>query len=259
MDCNWRSDMADLIKDGLQTQGEQIYSFLLIGQSNMAGRGEFADVEPIKNKNCRMLRMGRWQTMSEPINPDRAILSGKYHSGVCLAASFADAISSANECKVGLIPCADGGTRLDQWMPGEILYDHAVMMTRLALRTSKLAGILWHQGESDCNSQELVDTYKERFLTMITSLRRDLDAEDVPVIIGELSKKIDPEHYGRGVRISQMNEIFHEISQCITRCGVVSSDGLTLKADGIHFDSVSLREFGLRYAAEYERFSMIEK
>jgi hypothetical protein len=142
--------MADLIKDGLQTQGGEIYSFLMIGQSNMAGRGEFADVEPINNPNCRMLRMGRWQKMSEPINPDRKIFSkGSFHSGIGLAASFADQLATENECQIGLIPCADGGTRLSQWMPGEILFDHAVMMTKLAMRTSRLAGILWHQGESD--------------------------------------------------------------------------------------------------------------
>ncbi|MBQ2401175.1 MAG: hypothetical protein II311_04070, partial [Lachnospiraceae bacterium] len=36
-------------------------------------------------------------------------------------------------------------------MPGELLYDHAVMQSKLAQRTSEIAGILWHQGESDCN------------------------------------------------------------------------------------------------------------
>lgn len=249
----------DLIKDGIQSAEEPIYSFLLIGQSNMAGRGEFSDVEPIKNKHCRMLRMGRWQTMSEPINPDRAILTGLYHSGISLGASFADSLAREHGCKIGLIPCADGGTRLSQWMPGEILYDHAVMMTRLALRTSRLAGILWHQGESDCCEQALVDSYKERFLTMITSLRRDLGAEDVPVILGELSELIDPSHYGRGIRIPQMNEIFHTIARELPLCGVVSSKDLTLKPDGIHFDAVSLREFGLRYAKEYGNFSILNE
>lgn len=251
--------MADLIKDGLQTTSEEIYSFLLIGQSNMAGRGEFSDVEPIKNKNCRMLRMGRWQTMSEPINPDRAIFTGRFHSGTSLAASFANQIATENECQVGLIPCADGGTRLNQWMPGEILFDHAVLMTRLAMRTSRLAGILWHQGESDCNDPALVDTYKERFLTMITALRRELGAEEIPVIIGELSEKIDPEHVGRGVQIPRMNGIFHEIASELPFCAVASSKDLTLKPDGLHFNAVSLREFGLRYAAEYQKLSIIKK
>ena len=134
--------------------GSEIGSFLLIGQSNMAGRGEFADVSPIINRDCFMLRMGRWQKMSEPINPDRAIFGIQFHSGVSLAASFADEVSRRFSQKVGLIPCADGGTRITQWMPGEVLYDHAVMMTRLAMRSSRLRGILWDQGESDCHTEE---------------------------------------------------------------------------------------------------------
>ena len=251
--------MEAFIKDGLQNVEEEVYSFLMIGQSNMAGRGNFEDVEPIKNKRCLMLRMGRWQMMSEPINPDRKIFGTSTHSGISLGASFADYLANQSGCKIGLIPCADGGTRLGQWMPGEILYDHAVMMTRLAMRTSKLAGILWHQGESDCNEQSLVDSYSERFLTMITSLRRDLGAEDVPVIIGELSEKIDPEHVGRGARIPQMNENFHSIAGILPACAVVSSADLALKSDNLHFTAASLREFGLRYAAAYERLSIIGK
>ena len=64
-------------------------SFLMIGQSNMAGRGDFGEVEEINNPLCKMLRNGRGQPMSEPINPDRGIFT-YLHSGVGLAASFAD-------------------------------------------------------------------------------------------------------------------------------------------------------------------------
>lgn len=52
-----------MIKDGI-TKKEKICSFLMIGQSNMAGRGEFGEVEPISNNKCFMLRMGRWQLMN---------------------------------------------------------------------------------------------------------------------------------------------------------------------------------------------------
>ena len=62
-----------MIVDGLGKDLDSITSFLMIGQSNMAGRGDFGEVEPISNPMCYMLRMGRWQRMSEPINPDRAI------------------------------------------------------------------------------------------------------------------------------------------------------------------------------------------
>ena len=239
------------ITDGLNIQDEEIRSYLLIGQSNMAGRGTIGDVPPIQNKSCLMLRCGRWQKMSEPINPDRSIFEGSPRSGICLGASFADEVAKATDGRVGLIPCADGGTKLSQWMPGEVLYDHAVMMTKLAMRSSRLCGILWHQGESDCLKEERVRTYPDRFVEMITAMRRDLGAEDVPVLIGELSLLIDPK-YNRSEYLGVMNENFAEISRRIPHCAVVSSKGLVLKEDGLHFDAPSLREFGKRYFEAYK-------
>ena len=238
------------IKDGLKAAEGEILSFLLIGQSNMAGRGELADVAPIENKQCRMLRMGRWQKMSEPINPDRAIFEGKFHSGVGLGASFADGVATALDCRVGLIPCADGGTKLAQWMPGEVLFDHAALMTGLAQRTSRLGGILWHQGESDCNTDEDVAAYKDKFITMITALRRALGAERVPLLIGELSEQIG-EEWHLADRPQRMNAVFREIAEILPHTAVVSAKDLTLKPDNLHFDAVSQRAFGTRYCRAY--------
>lgn len=240
--------MADFIKDGLQVVDEEICSFLLIGQSNMAGRGEFSDVEPIQNPSCLMIRMGRWQKMSEPINVDRKIY-GKTHSGVSLGASFANYFAETTGKKIGLIPCADGGTRLSQWMPGEVLYDHAVMMTKLAMRTSRLVGILWHQGESDCRGDEKVALYKERFLKMAEALRAELG--ELPIIIGELAWDID-QKWEVGDRVAKLNAIFHEIADELPLCAVASSEGLRLKKDGIHFNTESLRIFGKRYYECYK-------
>ena len=240
------------IRDGLESTSGEIRSFLMIGQSNMAGRGDFGDVEPIKNADCFMLRMGRWQKMTEPINPDREILNPKWHSGISLAASFADELAKATGGRVGLIPCADGGTRIAQWMPGEILYDHALLMARLAMRTSRLSGILWHQGESDCGSEEAVLRHKAKFCEMITALRRDLGDPTLPLVIGELSDKSDREKWKMGDRPVLMNRQYREIAEALPACGVASAEGLTLKSDGIHFDSVSLREFGKRYFQVYQ-------
>lgn len=239
-----------MINDGISIQDEKIKSFLMIGQSNMAGRGELDDVDPIDNDNCYMLRMGRWQKMSEPVNPDRAITGIKLHSGVSLAASFADELARAKGIRVGLIPCADGGTRLDQWMPGEVLFDHAVMQTKLAMRSSEFCGILWHQGESDCFSTENIALYKDKFIKMISCLKSEIGVGDVPLIIGELCENIDRE-WNMENRIPLLNSIFYEIAEQIPNCKVVSAKGLSLKPDGIHFDSKSCREFGKRYFEKY--------
>lgn len=232
-------------------QENAIRSFLMIGQSNMAGRGEFADVEEIRNPSCFMLRTGLWIEMREPVNPDHPVFNNEWHSGVSLASAFANEMAKDLGEKVGLIPCAHGGTSIDQWMPGEILYDHAVAMAKLAMRSSVLSGILWHQGEQDCGSEESIRAYKEKFITMITALRKDLGAENIPLIIGELSQN---EVVCRLNEQAQMNAQYHEIAKILPCCSVVSSKGLTMKADKVHFDAVSLGEFGKRY---YQAFKSL--
>lgn len=239
-----------MIRDGLSTNTQPIHSFLLIGQSNMAGRGVIGDVPPIENESCRMLRMGRWQKMREPINPDRGIFEGTTRSGVGLGASFADTVAKATGWTVGLIPCADGGTRIDQWAEGEILFDHAVMMARLAMRSSALSGILWHQGESDCGSDESSLAHKKKFRAMITALRRELGAEELPLLIGELSHQFDPK-YQMEDRHLAVNRQYHELSAVLSPCKIISAEGLSMKPDGLHFDAAAQRIFGVRFAEAY--------
>ena len=55
-------------------------------------------------------------------------------------------------------------------MPGEILYDNAVMNAKLAQRPSEICGILWHQGESDSLNVEDRDNYRERFMNMLNGM-----------------------------------------------------------------------------------------
>ena len=248
--------MSNIIKDGIAKEDNKITSFLMIGQSNMAGRGDFGEVDRIINDKCFMLRMGRWQTMSEPINVDRDVLHNKFHSGVCLAASFADDVSKHINGEVGLIPCADGGTRIAQWQPGEALFDHAVMQTKLALRNSKLGGIIWHQGESDCGEEFDPKLYRERFLNTVTCLRKELNAEHLPLIIGEISYEITDE-WKYKVNSHEMNALLNQLKDELPFCDIASSKGLPLKPDGIHFNSASLREFGHRYFEKYKQLSAL--
>lgn len=225
-----------------------VHSFLLIGQSNMAGRGFLNEAVPVDGTHVKVLRNGRWQPFYRPINNDRCF------SGVCLAESFAEKYAAAYGVEAGIIPCADGGTRLDQWMPGTILFDHAVCMTRLASRTSAVAAILWHQGEGDCGAEALRGSYRARFETMITALRRACDLHDVPVLVGGLGDFLplhDEDRYGRG-NAAALNDIFKQMADETPLTGFVSAEGLTANPDNLHFNAASLHEFGLRYFAAYE-------
>jgi len=238
-----------MIKDGITETNGEILSVLMIGQSNMAGRGELGDVPPIVNRDCFMLRMGRWQPMHEPVNPDRGIFEGKYHSGISPAASFADTLARESGHRIGLIPCADGGTAIARWAPDEVLFEHAVMMTRLAMRSSRLIGIIWHQGESDCHDYRPRE-YRENFLRTMTALRRALDAEALPLVIGEISENITGQ-WDVGDNPPKMNRLLHELAGELPCCGIVGAKELPLKPDGIHFSAASCRELGVRYCREF--------
>lgn len=223
-------------------------SFLMIGQSNMAGRGNMEGYVQKINPDCYMLRMGRWQPLREPVNADRPFIAQGVRSGVSMATSFADTMQRKLNCEIGMIPCADGGTRVHQWMPGENLYDHAVMMTGLAKRISEFSGIIWHQGESDCNGDDL-GLYQERLYTVLTTIRKDLGDENIPLVIGEISTKIDaPRHALLQDKLAQMNLILHETAEKLPMCRIVETTDLELKDDGIHFTAAAQEILGIRYA-----------
>ena len=231
--------------EGVQSD-ELVDAFLMIGQSNMAGRGDFGEVADIKNPLCLMQRNGRWQPMSEPINPDRSIFGITLHSGVNLAASFADEYAKRYNRRIGLIPCADGGTSIADWQPEGPLYENAMNCVRLAKRCSNIKGILWHQGENDCLSMQLLRAYPNMFYRFFDTLMADIGDTDIPIIVGEL-----PHGVAEKYRLDGREKIFNDYLPILIKrypnMTLVSSEGLELKADGIHFNSASLREFGRRY------------
>lgn len=214
--------------------------FLLIGQSNMAGRGVVEAQDKVPHPRVSMLTQDlRWVPAVDPMHFDKpgAI-------GVGPGLSFGRAVADAHpDWRVGLVPAAFGGSALDEWKPGGKLYTDALARARAALGGGQLAGILWHQGESD-KAPDKAATYVVRFLAMINQLKRDLEAPDVPVMIGEIGRFFEGS--------TLVNAELAKIPTQLVNSGLVSSDKLAEKGDRTHFDSASQREFGRRYAAAYE-------
>ena len=227
-------------------------SFLMLGQSNMAGRGDFNEVPEITNPLCKMLRNGKFIQMSEPINVDRAIFNTNFHSGVGLSASFADEYAKFFNEEIGLIPCADGGTTISEWQPNEVIFDNAIFQSNLAQRSSEIAGILWHQGENDSVSMDNVQQYHDKFLNTMYTLFEKLNLpKTTPIIIGELGEFIGKYRNGVLGYYKEINQVLENLSKELPCSAFVSAKGLTCKADGLHFDSKSCREFGKRYFEAY--------
>lgn len=225
------------------------HSFLMIGQSNMAGRGFLKDVPSIHDEKIKMLRNGRWQMMAEPINFDRST------SGISLAATFASSwrLFHNQEDDIALIPCADGGTSLEDWSVEGPLFQNAVSQAKAAQKISNLSGILWHQGESDSYGQKH-QLYKEKLSLIIETLRKELNAPDIPLIIGGLGDFLRDGIYGQYFNeYNEVNAALIQFAEDHDHTYFVSAEGLTANPDNIHFDAISQRKFGIRYFRAFEQ------
>lgn len=226
------------------------HSILIIGQSNMAGRGFPHEVDPIQNDQISVLRNGRWRKMYVPVNPDRVT------SGINLVESFADLYQKEHDVEVGIIPCADGGSSLDMWQVGGLLFDHTCYLSELASRTSTIAAVLWHQGESD-TPDDKYPVYEEKLTVILEALRKKLNLHDVPFILGGLGDYL--QNYEKSPYAQKnyvhINDALQRVAAKLPMTGFVSAEGLGANPDNLHFSAAALREFGVRY---YDAFRKLE-
>ena len=227
-------------------------SVLLIGQSNMAGRGYLHEVTPIYNENIFMLSNGRWQMMTEPIHFDRSV------AGVGPAASFAQAWCNANKNEqIGLIPCAEGGSSIDEWSKESTLFRHAVSEAKFAMENSELIAILWHQGESDGRSKKYKNYY-HKLNILVNSFRKELGDLEVPFIVGGLGNYLGKSGFGRScVEYDLINQELLKYVENNRNCYFVTGEKLYPNPDGIHINAESQRRFGIRYFKAYQTKSSI--
>jgi hypothetical protein len=230
---------------------EKFHLFLLVGQSNMAGRGVVAPADKAPHPRVFMLnKAGAWVPAVDPIHFDKSA------AGVGLGRTFAAdiAAASAPDVVIGLIPCAVGGSPIDAWQPGFYYqptqshpWDDALRRAKLALGAGTLRGILWHQGESD-STRELAPTYASKLHDLIARLRTELKAPAVPFIVGQLGQFAESpwDEFKR-----EVDRAHRELPQKVPRTAFVSSEGLGHKGDKVHFDSAAYREFGHRYATAF--------
>jgi len=229
---------------------ENFHLFLLIGQSNMAGRGTVEPSDKIAHPRVLTLNKdGEWVPAVDPIHFDKNI------AGVGLGRTFGIEIADATPgAKIGLIPCAVGGTAIDKWLPGALdpatkthPWDDMLRRAKLALPAGTLQGILWHQGESDAK-RDLAPAYAASLVSLIGRLRDELNAPTVPFIVGQLGNFAGKpwDEFQR-----QLDQTLRDLPAKVPHTAFASADGLTDRGDKLHFDSASYRELGKRYAAAY--------
>ena len=217
-------------KTSLPRQQKNEYDiYLLIGQSNMAGRGKLLKQDTLKNIK------GVWLLNAEdcpeparnPLNKYSTI--GKEYSRQQMSPGygFATKVHKKSGRKILLVHNARGGTRISWWLPqsdyaAPNYYNEAVRRTRKAMKYGTLRAILWHQGCGDCGKEHLPH-YMERLQQLVKNLRDDLNAPDIPFVAGELA------HWRK--QSAPFNTMIHTISEHIPNSYWVSAEGCNMLRD----------------------------
>ena len=224
---------------GYQGDKKDLHVYLLIGQSNMAGRAPVSEKESGKIPNCFLLNNeGKWEAASNPLNRYSTIRKGLGMQKLNPGYSFSkEMLEKDKTISIGLVVNAKGGTKIEQWAKGTKFYQEAIRRTKEAQKSGTLKGILWHQGESNNGNP---DGYLDKLKDLIENLRKDLDAPDLPFVAGQVHK------------VEKINEQIAQLPKTVPHTGFVSSKDLKTM-DRWHFDAKSMLLLGKGYADEMQK------
>lgn len=171
--------------------------FILAGQSNMAGRGGVlvnnatgllawnGFVPKECQPNSSILRFSAKLTWVQAREPLHADIDVKKENGIGPGMPFAHELLAEDPKYgvIGLVPCAIGGTTIDEWAKGSLLYNQMVRRARSSLvGGGRIKGFLWMQGESDTNSLPDADAYKPKLEKFFQDVRFDLMSPMLPIV-----------------------------------------------------------------------------
>lgn len=233
---------------------ENFHLFLLVGQSNMAGRGKVADEDREPHPRVfTFTKENEWAPAIDPLHFD------KPSAGVGIGRTFGIEIASAlPDITIGLIPCAAGGSPISSWEPGGYHsqtnshpYDDAIQRAKRALKVGVLKGILWHQGESDSKPGP-AEVHERKLHELIARFRDELNAPTVPFIAGQMGQ-FDERPWSDAKKL--VDTAHRSLPAKVACTAFVSSDRLAHKGDQVHFSTPACRELGRRYAEAYQKLA----
>jgi sialate O-acetylesterase len=261
--------------------------WVLAGQSNMAGSAPLPSEIPAPVDQANMLNLdGTWIPCALP---DHRVFEGetpilhdllRHKSGFTeeqileiRAQSrrgpavggagpgffFARQLTSLTGVPVGLIPCAYGGTSLEEWNPSGRAEGDATlygqMVNRVAAVGGRVRGLLWYQGESDAFAppEQGCDTYGERFVAFVDAVRRDFGDPELPVLTVQLARTvIAPGEVAPCWE--KVREVQRQLAVAHERIHAVPAVDLEL-SDGIHVSCPGQARLGARLAWVASRYT----
>lgn len=241
--------------------------WILAGQSNMQGYANLVNTETEDPLVHAYAFSDQWKIAKDPLHvleeshdvvhaapPDDATRAQQIKDayartkGGGLGMTFAKELAKRTGRPIGLVPCAHGGTSMDQWNPaakdqgGASLYGS--MFRRFAAVGGRVKGVLWYQGEAEANPQ-LSAAFPDKFKAFIDAVRKDFSAPELPFIYVQLGRFVHADVEFKSwntVQIAQLN-----ISAELKNVAMASAVDLTLD-DPIHIGIEGHKVLGARMA-----------
>ncbi|MGC6459153.1 MAG: sialate O-acetylesterase [Akkermansiaceae bacterium] len=215
---------------------EDLHIYLLIGQSNMAGRAPVDETKADPIEGVLLLNAkNEWEVAKNPLNRYSTIRKGLGMQKLNPGYSFAKAMKKNHpKATLGLVVNAKGGSSIEQWATDKKFYKDIITRAKVAQKTGTLEGILWHQGESNSSRAEI---YPSQLKALVENLRKDLETPKLPFVAGEIKEG------------EKINAEIAKLPDHVPYTAVASSKGLKTM-DRWHFDAPSMIALGERYAEE---------
>jgi hypothetical protein len=216
--------------------------FIVLGQSNMAGRGPITDAVSEVLPNVKLLADNdQWIAAQNPFNLYSNIRKKASMQRVGPAYSFAKTMEKHTGRPIGMVVNARGGTAISKFSLGGVYHDDLIARLKGLNDFGAIKGIIWHQGESDSGRSS---SYMDKLTKLVDILRTELgDARFVAGQMGAwtLEGETSPKY-------KSINAVISTIESNISNATYVGNADLNHVGDGAHFDLVSQLLLGQRYA-----------
>ncbi|HUQ94621.1 MAG TPA: sialate O-acetylesterase, partial [Bryobacteraceae bacterium] len=167
--------------------------------------------------------------------------------GAGMGLPFAKEMLRRTGIPIGLIPCAHGGTSMDQWSPAEKDKQGASLygatLRRFLATGGQIRGVLWYQGESDANPK-LAPEFGAKFEKLIAAMRQDFGQPDLPFYYVQIGRHIN---YTNQAEWNAVQEAQRKLEPQIPKVGLVPAVDLSLD-DGIHISTQDQKRLARRIA-----------
>jgi hypothetical protein len=232
---------------------ENVWVFILAGQSNMAGRGLVEPQDTITNERILTInKSGELILAKEPLHFYEPVMAG-LDCGMAFGRSLLNHIPDS--VYILLIPTAVGGSSISQWINDThhrdvSLFSNFSEKVKTAQEYGMIKGILWHQGESDTGSKETIEKYGSQLEILMKMFRNEVGNLALPIFIGELGSFSKDNHNWQAI-----NSKIRDYVKSDSNAYVIRTKDLKDKGDWVHFDSKGQRKMGKRFAKEFRNAS----